>query len=150
MVPQPPKKVFIASGDGDSWYGFPEYGSQRGLKIGLYNHLNQVVLPDKLRTGFTLADEVILCSACSGHGFKMSSGIGQLLANMAINGPGSRGDANIQEELRLHRIQPAISPPAILMECWASRQGQGIPSHSEQHASSFPPQPSPPAILIKS
>ncbi|KAG2427831.1 hypothetical protein HXX76_012152 [Chlamydomonas incerta] len=32
--------------------------------------------------------QVILCSACSGHGFKMSSGIGQLMARMVLDGPG--------------------------------------------------------------
>ncbi|KXZ49778.1 hypothetical protein GPECTOR_19g229 [Gonium pectorale] len=33
--------------------------------------------------------QVILCSACSGHGFKMSSGIGQLIARMVCEGEGT-------------------------------------------------------------
>ncbi|GFR52845.1 hypothetical protein Agub_g15472 [Astrephomene gubernaculifera] len=36
-----------------------------------------------------LHPQVILCSACSGHGFKMSSGIGQLIARMVAAGPSS-------------------------------------------------------------
>lgn len=46
--------------------------------------------------------QVILCSACSGHGFKMSSGGGQLLADMAIQG--GQGSDSIQDELRIHRL----------------------------------------------
>ena len=50
--------------------------------------------------------QVILCSACSGHGFKMSSGIGQILAQMATEaGPVDRM-GSLERELRLHRLHP--------------------------------------------
>ncbi|KAG2452717.1 hypothetical protein HYH02_002949 [Chlamydomonas schloesseri] len=38
--------------------------------------------------------QVILCSACSGHGFKMSSGIGQLMARMVLDGPSPAGSSS--------------------------------------------------------
>jgi sarcosine oxidase len=178
-----------------SWYGFPDSraafangGATRGpggLKIGLYNHLNEHVDdPDTLdRDCFTEEDEealraglaylpgaakgrvlarstcmftntpdghflvdwhpadgcagrVMLCSACSGHGFKMSSGIGQLIAAQMCDAAGRRfhpapyggsgrcGDgeiptmADVENELSLHRF--AASRPghtAFLSAC---------------------------------
>lgn len=44
----------------------------------------------------------MLCSACSGHGFKMSSGIGQLLAKEAVKWPA--GDEEANAELGMHRF----------------------------------------------
>ncbi|GFH15545.1 DAO domain-containing protein [Haematococcus lacustris] len=158
--------VFILDdGPGRCWYGFPSWGPQLGFKIGLYNHLRQVVRPDEVsraerqhddtgsalllssralevedeaalrnavRAFFPAADgpllahstclftntpdghfvvdrhphhpQVILCSACSGHGFKMSSGIGQLLARMVVAGSSPGTGFAGGEELRLHRI----------------------------------------------
>lgn len=47
------------------------------------------------------AVQVILCSACSGHGFKMCSGIGQLIARMVLAGPGvsRHGPASLGSEI---------------------------------------------------
>lgn len=42
--------------------------------------------------------QVILCSACSGHGFKFCSVIGEILADLAI-----RGDTD--HNIDLHRIK---------------------------------------------
>jgi len=130
------------------WYGFPDVGSQRGFKIGKYQHLNEVCHPDSIdrklhdsgadeealrsavRAFFPLADgpmlawstcmftntpdghfivdwhpshpqRVMVCSACSGHGFKMSTGIGELISREMLK---PEGDAEATAELLLHRI----------------------------------------------
>ncbi|KAG2492139.1 hypothetical protein HYH03_009630 [Edaphochlamys debaryana] len=65
---------------------FPAAGSGRLLSASACLFTNT---PD----GHFLVDrhprhpQVVLCSACSGHGFKMSSGIGELLAHMVAAGP---------------------------------------------------------------
>mmetsp|Transcript_18999 Transcript_18999/g.48227 ORF Transcript_18999/g.48227 Transcript_18999/m.48227 type:complete len:460 (+) Transcript_18999:2973-4352(+) len=46
--------------------------------------------------------QVLLCSACSGHGFKMASGVGQLLAEHVEQ----ESNPAEHEELKLHRINP--------------------------------------------
>lgn len=43
------------------------------------------------------AMQVVLCSACSGHGYKFSSVIGEILAELATTG-------NTQHDIALHRI----------------------------------------------
>ena len=53
------------------------------------------------RTGADARVQVMLCSACSGHGFKMASGIGQLIAKEAAKWP--TGDEEAAAELQLHR-----------------------------------------------
>jgi glycine/D-amino acid oxidase-like deaminating enzyme len=53
---------------------------------------------------------VVLCSACSGHGFKMSSAIGEQLARLAAaGGPGGReeGPQGPQGPLAMHRLDAA-------------------------------------------
>lgn len=46
--------------------------------------------------------QVVLCSACSGHGFKMSSVIGEQLARMVL-GSGSKDD-RLHEAMAMHRL----------------------------------------------
>ena len=45
------------------------------------------------------AVQVVLCSACSGHGFKFCSVVGEILADLAIDG-------NTAQPIDLHRIKP--------------------------------------------
>jgi len=52
-----------------------------------------------------LAAQVILCSACSGHGFKFASVIGEVLADLAQTGA-TRHDISLH---RLARFQPKAS-----------------------------------------
>ena len=131
------------------FYGFPQYGEQRGFKIGLYNHLNQQVDPETMDRGiraedeealrkgvcdfFPLADRsllasntclftntpdanfiidhvpsmdnVMVCSACSGHGFKLSSGVGELVASMILD-RGQIMDQDTRSFLDMHQIDP--------------------------------------------
>ena len=42
--------------------------------------------------------QVILCSACSGHGFKFGSVIGEILADLALEG-------DTVHDIELHRIR---------------------------------------------
>ncbi|GIL84633.1 hypothetical protein Vretimale_14538 [Volvox reticuliferus] len=60
--------------------------------------------------------QVILCSACSGHGFKMSSGIGQLISRMVMESPkeataaGSDSGEGDWSELLPFRFSPGDRP----------------------------------------
>ncbi|MEW5317553.1 MAG: hypothetical protein WDW38_008841 [Sanguina aurantia] len=60
---------------------------------------------------------IILCSACSGHGFKMSSGIGQHIASMVVEG--GVGDKAAGLELRMHRIDATRPGHAQFMSNFA-------------------------------
>ena len=104
-------------------YGFPEYGND-GLKIGIFNHLNEKIYPDKYSRTITPEDikllsnfsshfketgegenystcmftntpdenfildkhpsteNCIIVSCCSGHGFKFSSVIGEIISDL--------------------------------------------------------------------
>ena len=140
--------VFIIGSSSDRlYYGFPQYGEQRGFKIGLYNHLNQPVDPDSmdrvtrpedeeaLRRGvaefFPLVNRkilfsqaciftntpdsnfiidflpsmsnVMLCSSCSGHGFKLSSGIGELIARLILERQFEQ-DQDTRAFLAMHKL----------------------------------------------
>lgn len=49
---------------------------------------------------------VVLCSACSGHGFKLSPAVGEALADMAVGGAARRyGNSEAGEVLALHRMR---------------------------------------------
>lgn len=55
--------------------------------------------------------QVLLCSACSGHGFKMSSIIGQALAEMALLAPGDAAQqrpgpvvASLERQFQKHKL----------------------------------------------
>lgn len=139
--------VFVMEDEeGHGYYGFPQFGTQEGFKIGVYHHLRQPVMdPDvvdrdlrqadcevlrqPVRRFFPRADgrmklystclftntpdghfivdrhplypQVVLCSACSGHGFKMSSALGQVIASW-VSGRELPGD--IQEAMALHSL----------------------------------------------
>ncbi len=47
--------------------------------------------------GAAVALQVVLCSACSGHGFKFASVIGDILADLAMHG-------HTQHNIELHRL----------------------------------------------
>lgn len=138
----------------------PPFLAFSGFKLGLYNHLREVVDPDMVSREVTHADEsalracmqqyfpsadgklshssvcmftntpdghfvvdrhprhsqIILCSACSGHGFKMSSGIGRHIASMVVDGEG--GDQHAENELSLHRINVSRKGHAdLILHC---------------------------------
>lgn len=44
-----------------------------------------------------LLPQVVICSACSGHGYKFSSVIGEILADLAITG-------TTRHDIGLHRV----------------------------------------------
>ena len=50
-----------------------------------------------LRLPMHLMAQVAICSACSGHGYKFSSVIGEILADLAITG-------TTRHDIRLHRV----------------------------------------------
>ncbi len=52
---------------------------------------------DTCTTKFCLA-QVMLCSACSGHGYKFASVVGEILADLATSG-------TTQHDIALHRIR---------------------------------------------
>lgn len=130
------------------YYGFPQYGEQRGFKIGLYNHRNERIDPETMDRGFNSEDEgvlrqgvrdffpladrpilatntciftntpdsnfivdylptmdiVMVCSACSGHGFKLSSAVGELISKMILESPRQIGDQETISFLEMHRM----------------------------------------------
>jgi sarcosine oxidase len=64
---------------------------------------------------------VILCSACSGHGFKLSPAVGEALAEMAVGGRGGAGRGGggrdaIEAALALHRLRPERPGLAEVLE----------------------------------
>ena len=119
--------VWILDDGKNHGYGFPEYGNS-GLKIGMFNHLNEKVHPDKNNKNITAEDikllsdftknfkdtnkgenygvcmftntpddnfildkhpsseNCIIVSCCSGHGFKYSSAIGEIISDLCNEG----------------------------------------------------------------
>jgi sarcosine oxidase len=115
--------VWILDDGKNHGYGFPEYVN-RGLKIGIFNHLNEKISPYKYNKNITAEDikllsdftinfidtekgenfstcmftntpdenfildkhpttkNCILISCCSGHGFKFSSVIGEIISDL--------------------------------------------------------------------
>ena len=75
-----------------------------------------------------LPPQVLLVSACSGHGFKMSSGVGQLLAGMVAagggsgNGSGRSSGGSSDDELALHRLNPLRPGHAHVLELFGRRK----------------------------
>ncbi|KAG1672718.1 hypothetical protein FOA52_005196 [Chlamydomonas sp. UWO 241] len=63
-------------------------------------------------------EQVILASACSGHGFKMSPGVGQLLVDMVVTG--GRGGDEAQAELRPHWFSADRPGHAAFLEACAA------------------------------
>jgi hypothetical protein len=56
--------------------------------------------------------QVVLCSACSGHGFKMSSVIGEQLARMVL---GSGSEDGLTEAMAMHRLDASRPGHAELL-----------------------------------
>jgi sarcosine oxidase len=119
--------VWILDDGNNHGYGFPEYGNN-GLKIGIFNHLNEKIHPDKYNKNITAEDikilsdfsnnfkntekgenyevcmftntpdgdfildkhpsseNCIIVSCCSGHGFKFSSVIGEIISDLCNEG----------------------------------------------------------------
>jgi hypothetical protein len=78
------------------------------------------------------APQVLLCSACSGHGFKMSSAIGEQLARLvpaqgaAPSGDGGQGagggGAGIQRAMAMHRLHPDRQGHAAALRLFQKRR----------------------------
>lgn len=142
--------VFIIGPSSEQlYYGFPQYGETRGLKIGLYNHLHQAVpdpdemdrvtrpedeaaLREGVKTYFPLANRpmvasntclftntpdsnfiidflptmsnVMVCSSCSGHGFKLSSGVGELVAKLILDPEQIEHHQDYKAFLAMHKL----------------------------------------------
>ena len=67
--------------------------------------------------------QVVLCSACSGHGYKFSTVIGVILADLATAG-------TTRHDIGLHRLSPSREGcAAFLAQCSRPRAepGQGKP-----------------------
>ncbi|GLI59167.1 hypothetical protein VaNZ11_000995 [Volvox africanus] len=58
--------------------------------------------------------QVILCSACSGHGFKMSSGIGQLISRMVMDRPKDTAAANTNTVQSPPPLPPSAPSPSVV------------------------------------
>jgi len=64
---------------------------------------------------------VVLCSACSGHGFKLSPAVGEALAEMAV-GEQERDDGGDDGgPLALHRLRPERPGMAEVLQRFAAR-----------------------------
>ena len=59
--------------------------------------------------------QVVLCSSCSGHGFKFCSVIGEVLADLALTG-------NTQHPVAMHSLRPERDGFGPVME--AFRRGE--------------------------
>jgi len=64
--------------------------------------------------------QVVLASACSGHGFKFSSVIGSVLADLALNPDGSTA-----HDISLHRLSRERPRQAAVLEVLARANGSG-------------------------
>lgn len=69
-----------------------------------------------LRNLFEL--QVVLCSACSGHGFKFAPTIGSILADLALEG-------TTQQPIGLHRLSPQRPGQAAVLEAFRTGGGGG-------------------------
>ncbi len=60
----------------------------------------------------TLLRQVVICSACSGHGYKFCSVIGEVLADLATEGA-------TRHDIDMHRLSPARPGHARMLKALA-------------------------------
>src|SRR5208337_1114316 len=91
-----PVFIFKGSGEAEAFYGMPGFlgnliPALAGAPIDLAETCLYTVAADEhfLVDFLPGRSDVIVASPCSGHGFKFSCLIGQVLADMATGGPGN-------------------------------------------------------------
>jgi hypothetical protein len=61
-----------------------------------------------------------MCSACSGHGFKLSPAVGHVLAEMTVN---DGRCAEFDEQLSLHRLRRERPGMTSVLDAFAAADG---------------------------